>query len=52
MVSELMKIFPAGLREKLKNIDLLKGGYTELRFRCNGPVMLLKGREEFFLHKK
>ena len=51
MVSELMKIFPAELREKFKGIDLCKESYTELRFRCNGPVMLLKGREEKFLHK-
>ena len=51
MMSELIKIFPAGLRVKLTPIDLCKEGYTELRFRCNGPVMLLKGREEFFLHK-
>lgn len=51
MVSELMKVFPAGLREKMNGIDLLREGYTELRFRCNGPVTLLKGQQEFFLHK-
>ena len=51
MVSELMKLFPARLREKLNGIDLLEDGYSELRFRCNGPVTLLKGRQEFFLHK-
>ena len=50
-MSELMKIFPAGLREKMKHIDFIKEGYTELRFRCNGPVMFLKGTEEVFLHK-
>ena len=51
MSSELMKIFPAKLREKLNEMDLLKEGYTEVRFRCNGPVMLLRGREEVLLHK-
>ena len=51
MGSELMKLFPAGLREKLNGTDVLKEGYTELRFRCNGPVTLLKGRQEYFLHK-
>ncbi|MBO5353920.1 MAG: stage III sporulation protein AA [Lachnospiraceae bacterium] len=50
MLSELYKIFPAKLREKLSDTDLLREGYTELRFRCNGPVTLLRGREEFFLH--
>lgn len=50
MSSELYKIFPAKLREKLNGIDLLAEGYTEVRFRCNGPVTLLRGREEFFLH--
>jgi len=51
MSSELLKIFPAALRGKFGKINLLAEGYTELRFRCNGPVMLLQGREEFFLHK-
>lgn len=51
MSSELIKIFPAKLREKIIRNDLLAEGYTELRFRCNGPVMLLRGRDEFFLHK-
>ncbi|MBP3579410.1 MAG: stage III sporulation protein AA [Lachnospiraceae bacterium] len=51
MTSELIKIFPAGLREKMDRMDLLAEGYAELRFRCNGPLMLLKDREEFFLHK-
>ncbi len=51
MLSELLMIFPAGLREKMKHIDFINEGYTELRFRCNGPVMLLRGREECFLHK-
>jgi len=50
MSSELTKIFPAGIREKLGKTDLLAEGYTELRFRCNGPVTLLKGRKELFLH--
>ena len=50
MVSELYKIFPAKLRDKLSGIDLMEEGYTEVRFRCNGPVTLLKGREETFLH--
>ena len=52
MSSELMKIFPAKLREKISRNDLIAEGYTELRFRCNGPVMLLRGREEFFLHNE
>ena len=52
MSAELNKIFPAGLRGKFGKTDILAEGYTELRFRCNGPVMLLKGREEFFLHKE
>lgn len=51
MASELVKIFPAGLREKFGKTDLLAEGYTELRVRCNGPVTLLRGRKEFFLHK-
>lgn len=51
MSQELLKIFPAGLREKFGTIDLLAEGFTELRFRCNAPVMLLRGREEFVLHK-
>lgn len=51
MSAEFNKIFPAGLREKFGRMDLLAEGYTELRFRCNGPVMLLRGREEFYLHK-
>lgn len=50
MATELAKIFPARLRDKLSRIDFIQEGYTELRFRCNGPVILLKGREEFFLH--
>ena len=51
MSSELMKIFPAKLREKLNGMDLLQEGYTEVRFRCNGPVTFLRGSEEVFLHK-
>ena len=51
MSSELYKIFPAKLREKISEIDLLQDGYTEVRFRCNGPVTLLRGREELFLLK-
>lgn len=51
MSSELIKIFPAGIREKLEKTDLLADGYTELRFRCNGPVTLLQGKKELFLHK-
>lgn len=50
MSSELYKIFPLRLRERLIGIDLMGEGYTELRFRCNGPVTLLRGREEYFLH--
>lgn len=51
MASELIKIFPAELREKIGRNDLIAEGYTEIRFRCNGPVTLLRGREELFLHK-
>lgn len=51
MQTELYKIFSAKLREKLNGIDLSEDGYTEVRFRCNGPVVLLKGRKEYFLHK-
>ncbi len=50
MSSELYKIFPAKLREKISRNDLIAEGYTEVRLRCNGPVILLKGREEYFLH--
>lgn len=52
MSSELMKIFPLKLRDKWNGVDLLKEGCTEVRFRCNGPVTILKGREELFLQKK
>ena len=51
MSAELIKIFPVRLREKISRNDLIAEGYTELRFRCNGPVTLLRGREELFLHK-
>ncbi len=51
MASELTKIFPVRIRERLNGTDLLAEGYTELRFRCNGPVIFLRGREEFFIHK-
>lgn len=51
MSSELIKIFPARLREKISRNDLIAEGYTEIRFRCNGPVTFLRGREELFLHK-
>ena len=50
MSSELYKIFPVKLREKIIRNDLLAEGYTEVRLRCNGPVTLLRGREEYFLH--
>lgn len=50
MSSELYKIFPAKLREKIIRNDLIAEGYTEVRLRCNGPVILLRGREEWFLH--
>ena len=51
MVSEINKIFPVRIREKIEKIDLIAEEYTELRFRCNGPVIFLRGREEYFLHK-
>ena len=50
MSSELYKIFPAKLREKIIRNDLVAEGYTEVRLRCNGPVTLLRGREECFIH--
>ena len=52
MQSELNKIFPVKIREKLNGTDLQKDGFTEVRLRCNGPVTLWKGQEEYFLHKK
>ena len=52
MSLELYHIFPVKVREKLTGIDFIQDGYTELRFRCNGPVTLLKGREEYFLHNQ
>ena len=51
MSSELIKLFPVGIRERFGKIDLIAEGFTELRLRCNGPIMLLKGREECFIHK-
>ena len=51
MSLELMKLFPVGIRELFGKTDIILEGFTELRFRCNGPVMLLRGREESFLHK-
>ena len=51
MSSELMELFPVGIRERFGKTDIISEGFTELRFRCNGPVMLLRGREESFLHK-
>lgn len=52
MLSELIKLFPARLREKIGTIDFIAEGYTEIRVRCNGPMVLLRGREEQFLHKE
>ncbi len=52
MSSELYQIFPLKLREKLLGIDFIEQEYTELRFRCNGPVTLLRGKEEYFLHNQ
>jgi len=52
MLSELRKVFPVGIRERFGKTDIIADGFTELRFRCNGPVMLLRGREESFLHKQ
>lgn len=50
MSSELYKIFPIKLRGMFEGIQPEQDEFTELRFRCNGPVTLLKGRNEFFLH--
>lgn len=50
-MSDFYKIFPAGLRERMKGITLMEEGYTEVRFRCNAPIILRKGKEEVFLHK-
>ena len=52
MSSELYKIFPIKLRDLFEGTEPERDGFTELRFRCNGPVTLLKGREEFFLHSQ
>ena len=52
MSSELMKLFPLKLRDKWNGMDLLNEGCTEVRLRCNGPVTILKGKEELFLHRK
>lgn len=49
-MTDLYKIFPAGLRERMTRISLIEDGYTEVRLRCNGPVTLQRGREEYFLH--
>lgn len=49
-MTEFYKIFPAGLRERMAKISLLEDGYTEVRLRCNAPLILHKGKEEFFLH--
>lgn len=49
-MTDLSKIFPAGLRERMAGIALMEEGYTEVRFRCNAPVTLQKGKEEVFLH--
>lgn len=49
-MTEFYKIFPAGLRERMTKISLLEEGYTEVRLRCNAPLILHKGKEEFFLH--
>ena len=51
MSSELNKIFPAKLKERLKEHDFVREGFTELRFRADGPVVFLRGNEEWFLHK-
>lgn len=49
-MTEFYKIFPASLRERMMRISLLEDGFTEVRLRCNTPIILQKGREEFFLH--
>lgn len=49
-MTDFYKIFPSSLRGWLERAELLQEGFTELRFRCNAPLVLLKGREEFFLH--
>ncbi len=50
-MTEFYKIFPAGLRERMIKISLLAGGFTEVRLRCNAPLILLKGKEEYYLHR-
>ena len=49
-MTEFYKIFPAGLRERMRKLSLLEEGVTEIRLRCNAPLILQKGREEWFLH--
>ena len=51
MSSELKKIFPLHIREKMRGIDFIQEGFTELRFRCDGPVAILRGKDEWYLHK-
>lgn len=51
MSSEITRIFPAKLRERIAGIDWKEDAYTEIRVRCNGPVTLQKGSVELFLHK-
>ncbi len=50
-ISELYKIFPLSLREKINRLELPKSGVTEIRLRAGGPVALYRGKEEFMLKK-
>lgn len=52
MARDIDKIFPSGLRKRMETVDGLEEEYTEVRFRCNCPVILQKGKREFFLHKE
>lgn len=49
-MTDFYKIFPGSLRLWMEKLDVLQEGFTEVRLRCNTPLILLKGREEFFLH--
>ncbi|MGN0507315.1 MAG: stage III sporulation protein AA [Lachnospiraceae bacterium] len=49
MKQEFYKIFPAKLRDAMSRVELSWEALTELRFRCGGPVMLLCGKQEYFL---
>lgn len=46
---EILKVLPGRLRESMSRVELSWEELTEVRFRAGGPVMLLYGKEEYFL---